>query len=178
MSLRSIMMRTTWVYSFFWGKLGGVMFKKIKRLFEKKTQAIVFSDAEVNAVKIAHSPVFTQISMAYDTPESPGTINNKKHITPWVIGYMNGTIDCAIQKTTGENSASFELLRFFLEYHFTVELHQELWACYISTTHLSDKPNDPFYPIYEDFLLGARVGFETLSSGTPSFDLFRELTTS
>lgn len=38
-------------------------------------------------------------------------------------------------------------------------LHKPVWSCYVAATSLREQKTDPFYPMYEDFLAGARKGF-------------------
>lgn len=138
------------------------MFNKLKSLFSGSKpvaapQEHIFTDAEATVIKLAHDPIHMQIMLANSMRD--GKISLENQITPWVIGYLCGFLDQVTQRVEKKQHAEYETMKLFLDYHFTPDLHQKMWACYIGATSLSNKKDSPLYPVYEDFLNGARAGF-------------------
>lgn len=122
-----------------------------------ETGQYLFNETEINTFKMAHEGVHIQILLANGMKD--GKISNEKQITPWIIGYLCGFLDQVTQRVERKEHADYEMMEMFLNYHFMQELHGKMWACYIAATSMRGKETDPFYPMHEDFLSGAREGF-------------------
>lgn len=159
----------------------GVMFNKLKSLLignnphvhpkhlenpERYNEAgqYLFNEAECNTFKMAHEGVHMQILLGNGMKD--GKISNEKQITPWIIGFLCGFLDQVTQRVERKGHADFEMMEMFLNYHFSQELNAKMWACYIAATSMRGKESDPFYPMYEDFLSGAREGFGYMVDGS------------
>lgn len=158
-----------------------LLFDFILNLFKKKSKTVgwtIPSPEELKAVNVARGITGPQILLAQGTTEEPGKISNPEHITPWVVGYLNGVLDCAVQNMAGKEHSSLELLTYYLECSVVRGLHTDIMACYSGSTSFHNKPEHPFYKMYEEFVLGAKEGYEyfdNYQSGNKSLALFNRL---
>ena len=163
------------------------MLNKLRTFFSsKKSQPqqskkydLTLTDKEAIAVKYAHNIITTQMIMGdiFKEGEKEYVFNDAKHVTPWIIGYLAGILDCSIQLAGAGEHARFELQQFFISLHFSSELEKEVSIVdLLCHSVMSGKDAGGFCPNYgDDYIAGAQAGFNTPSNAernSPKLELY------
>lgn len=138
------------------------MFKWILSKFFKQPSAVSdsrrFNEGEVKVIKTAHEVVLAQIMLCTSVTER-GLIADSEVVTPWVVGYMVGTLDYASRVVLNEPHTDIDIIALFLESHFSPKQSKAAIATFVAAQDAM-KSGDDMFMIGAKYIEGARAGYQ------------------
>lgn len=138
------------------------MFKWISSRFFKQSSAVSknrrFTEGEVKVIKIAHEIVLSQIVLCTSVTKR-GLIADRDVVTPWVVGYMVGTLDYASRQIMNASHTDFDVIALFIESHFSPKQEKTAFAMLIAAQDAMRTGSDPFMS-GAHYIEGAKVGYQ------------------
>lgn len=117
-----------------------------------------FNEGEVKVVEAAHKVVFAQTIICTSVTKR-GLIADSNVVTPWVIGYMVGTLDYATQHILNEPHTDIDIITLFLETHFLPKQCKAAMAIFIAAQHAMQS-GDNLFMSGADYIEGAKAGYQ------------------
>jgi hypothetical protein len=164
------------------------MFNKLKSIFtggEKAPQESapterIFTDAEAQAIDIAHKAVHVQLMLGRAGIEGDASckIYRERQVTPWVIGYMVGILDDATRCTERRDHADFDVVLLFLKLHFAADVLPFATNLFLAV-QVAMRDGTDWKSIVTNYRAGAQAGFETMPRNegeAPKMALYHFLT--
>lgn len=138
------------------------MFKWISNKLFRQPSAVSknrrFTEGEVKVIKIAHEVVLSQLLLCTSVTER-GLIANREVVTPWVVGYMIGTLDYASRQILNEPHTDFDIVALFIETHFSPKQQKTAFAIFIAAQDAMKTGSDPFMS-GAHYIEGAKAGYQ------------------
>lgn len=169
------------------------MLNKIKNLIAGRTQPQqpqarernangepLFTDAEAAALGMARKAAGIQIHMGRACAENDPhfKLNQPRHVTPWIIGYMVGLMDYSTRLHEQRAHADFDVLKLFYSMTFAPELIGTVAATFQRVQDALRTGEDPEGEAAQ-YRAGAQAGFNTFPRAgrdTPIQALYHHLT--